>query len=114
MTEKRALIVGYDSEGHIGRHLAEAATASALQYRGISPAVAFDAPALQANMNWLLRGHRPTNLRSFGDRVVARAIDFGATHVVTTGIAPVDAPALEALRAAGIVSVNWLTDDPWN
>lgn len=114
MSEKRIVLVGYDAEGHVGRHLAEAATAMQLEHRIVSPAAAFDAPRITSKFNWIFRGHLPTRLREFSERVAERCRDVRATHLIATGIAPVDARALRAIRAAGTQTVNWLTDDPWN
>ncbi|HEY0809349.1 MAG TPA: glycosyltransferase [Longimicrobiales bacterium] len=113
-SETRIVFIAYDAEGHVGRHLTEAADKMRIQYRVMSPTLAFDAPWLVAKFNWHLRGHRPTRLDQFGKRAAELCSAIDATHLVATGIAPLSAPALRAIRASGVKCVNWLTDDPWN
>jgi hypothetical protein len=112
--DTRVVFIAYDAEGHVGRHLTEAAGKLRIPFRVISPTLAFQAPWLVSKLNWHLRGHRPTRLEQFGQRAVELCTSFQATHVVATGIAPLPAPAIRALRKAGMRIVNWLTDDPWN
>jgi spore maturation protein CgeB len=112
--ETRVLFVAYDAEGHVGQHLIEAATKLRVHHRVMSPASAFDASWLVSKINWHVRGHRPTKLEQFGERAVEVCRAIQATHLVATGIAPLPASAVRALRNAGLRVVNWLTDDPWN
>lgn len=112
--EIRVVFVAYDAEGHVGHHLIEAAAKMGIPFRVISPTLAFEAPWLLSRINWHLRGHRPTRLEQFGRRAVELTTSFNATHLVATGIAPLPAHAVRTLRTAGVRTVNWLTDDPWN
>jgi hypothetical protein len=113
-TEIRVVFVAYDAEGHVGKHLVEAAGKMGIAYRIMSPTLAFDAPWLVSKVNWHLRGHRPTNLEQFGKRAAELCTAFNATHLIATGIAPLSAAALRTIRNSGVHCVNWLTDDPWN
>jgi hypothetical protein len=45
---------------------------------------------------------------------VQTARTTGAACVLSTGIAPLDAAALQALGRLGLKRLNYLTDDPWN
>jgi hypothetical protein len=112
--ETRVVFVAYDADGHVGRHLTEAAEKLRIGFRVMSPTLAFDAPWLLSKFNWHLRGHRPTRLAQFSQRAIEVCTSFGATHVIATGIAPLSAGAIRTLRNAGLRVVNWLTDDPWN
>jgi hypothetical protein len=114
ITEPRLLIIGYDADGHVGRHLVEAAQKLRIQFRVMSPTLAFEASWLRSKANWHLRGHRPTWLEQFGERALEVCRALQATHVIATGVAPLSARALRALRSAGVRTANWLTDDPWN
>ncbi|HET9441297.1 MAG TPA: glycosyltransferase [Longimicrobiales bacterium] len=112
--ENRVVFIAYDAEGHVGSHLIEAAAKVRIPYRVMSPALAFDAPWLISKINWHVRGHRPTRLAQFGQRALELSTAFHATHVIATGIAPLPADIVRAMRRAGMRVVNWLTDDPWN
>ena len=114
MKAARLVLVGYDAEGHVGRHLSEAAQRMGITHRIVSPAAAFDGSRILAKLNWVARGRRPLRLREFSERVVERCRDLSATHMLATGIAPIDSEGLAALRALGVRTLNWLTDDPWN
>ncbi len=92
----------------------QAADKLRVPYRVMSPALAFDAPWLLSKVNWHLRGRRPSKLEEFGKRAAEVARSIQATHVIATGIAPLPAHMIRALRMAGMRVVNWLTDDPWN
>ncbi len=92
----------------------QAADKLRIPYRVMSPALAFDAPWLISKINWHLRGHLPSKLEQFGQRAIELCTSIKATHVIATGIAPLPAHAVRAMRNAGLRVVNWLTDDPWN
>ena len=109
----RLLIVGQSGEADVGAHFLAGA-------RQLGVVVQFlDANAAQARSRlvrallWRL-GRRPARLGAFSREVVRRAGEFEATHVLTTGFAPLSGAGLEELRLRGITSVNFLTDDPWN
>lgn len=111
---RRVVFIAYDADGHVGRHLIQAADKLRISYRVMSPTLAFDASWLVSKINWHLRGHLPSRLEQFGKRAVELCLSMKATHLIATGIAPMPAPALRTLRNAGVRVVNWLTDDPWN
>lgn len=113
LSKVRLSIVGIAEEAHVGAHLLAAA-------RHLGLGVQFqDANAAQASSRlvrallWRL-GRRPARLRAFSREAVRRACEFEATHLLTTGFAPVSGAGLEELRLRGITSLNFLTDDPWN
>jgi spore maturation protein CgeB len=114
VSETRIVFVAYDAEGHVGQHLIEAANKLRIPYRIMSPALAFDAPWLISKINWHVRGHRPSNLEAFGVRAIELCESFRASHLIATGIAPLNGAAVRALRTAGVRTINWLTDDPWS
>ena len=110
----RVVIVGYDVDGHVGHHLGEAANNLGIKSWIVSPAPAFDAPRIVAKINWMMRGHLPSKLNEFSARLVQRCLDLEATHLITTGISPVNNAALKQLRQNRVRCINWLTDDPWS
>src|SRR5207253_2362275 len=74
-------------------------------------AAAFRANPLHRLVSWHLLGHKPPHLSEFSRRVVQDARMINATHVVATGLAPIDAESLRQIEAKKII---YLTDDPWN
>jgi spore maturation protein CgeB len=59
-------------------------------------------------------GHRPARLAKFSEEVVRLCDKFRPRAILTTGCAPVNRKALEAIGRAGISRLNFSTDDPWN
>ncbi len=110
----RLLIVGHTGATHVGSHFRRAAEALGLGTVMCDAAEAYAGPAWRRRTDWWLRGHRPSRLDAFGQAVLETARRFGPALVLTTGLAPVGAPVLEALGAMGVVRANFLTDDPWN
>ena len=63
-------------------------------------------------MNWHLRQHRPSHLKSFS-RYVAVCREFQPDYLLVTGITPPDGDTLSD-SSLNIITMNYLTDDPWN
>lgn len=63
---------------------------------------------------WHVFGHRPPALKSFNRHLLDTCSAFRPDVVITTGIAPVTAVLLSALKKNGAVLINYQTDDPWN
>jgi hypothetical protein len=111
---ERLLIVGNPEPIHVGAHLLRAAHDLGLPAMLCDSRQAYDGLWPVRKWNWWLRGRRPSRLRAFSRQVVQAAEAFGPTAVLTTGQAPLDAAALEALGKRGVRRLNYLTDDPWN
>jgi hypothetical protein len=60
------------------------------------------------------RGHRPFHLHRFSRQVRAEAERFHPTVLLATGMAAIEAKDLSAIRAMGVKTCNFLTDDPFN
>ena len=114
MSRGGLLIVGYAGESHVGHHLADAAVSLGLPVRLIDATEAYQGPFWKRQAAWRLAGHRPARLRAFSAKVEAEAIAQRPDALITTGLAPVDLRALEAIGRAGVPRINFLTDDPWN
>jgi hypothetical protein len=112
--ERRLLLVGNPDPAHVGAHLAHAADGSGYRVRLADVREAYDAPAWRRRIDWWIRGRRPGRLRAFSREVVARCRESGSRWLLATGLAPVEAGALEALGKLGVRRVAYLTDDPWN
>ena len=111
---ERLLIVGNPEPIHVGAHLLSAARHLGLDVRLCDSAAAYRAAAWRRRFDWWLRGHRPSQLTTFGEQVVNAARDDAVRCVLSTGLAPLDARTLETLGGMGIRRLNFLTDDPWN
>lgn len=110
----RLLIIGNSRPTHVGHHFLRAAISLGWDVEIMDLNAAYEAPLWMRRVCWHLMGHRPVHLRAFSDAVVARCHDFKPDWVLVTGIAPVNAEALQRLRQAKFLVVNFLTDDPWN
>jgi len=113
-SERRLLLVGNPDPVHVGAHLANAAAGSGYSVRLVDVRRAYEASGWRRRVDWWLRGRRPSRLRAFSREVVDRCRESRPAWVLATGVAPVEASALEALGALGIQRVMYLTDDPWN
>ena len=50
----------------------------------------------------------------FSGLLIRTCTDFGATCLLSTGIAPIEETTLRRLGKLGVRRINFLTDDPWN
>ena len=114
MTPGPVLIVGNDGGTNVGASLVRAARTLGIPVELADARAAFDAPKAVARFNWWLRGRRPARLESFSASVVARWRVRQPAALIATGLAPLDARALEDARRRGMPTTVFLTDDPWN
>jgi spore maturation protein CgeB len=110
----RLILVGNPETVHVGCHLRNAAAQLGLEVHFCDVREAFAAPVWRNRFNWWLRGRRPTGLREFSEHVVRSCQQVKPRWVLCTGIAPVEAWALDQLGRLGAERLNYLTDDPWN
>jgi hypothetical protein len=108
------LIVGCPRPTHVGGHFQRAATALGLAAEICDTDEAYRGFWWRRQIDWRLRGHRPSRLSRFSRHVVETAARLRPAVVLATGLAPLEAAALEQLGAMGVTRVNFLTDDPWN
>lgn len=113
LSKVRLSIVGISGEAHVGAHFLAAARQLGVEVQFLDANVAQGRSRLVRALLWRL-GRRPARLGAFSREVVWRASEFEATHVLTTGFAPLSGAGLEELRLRAITSLNFLTDDPWN
>ncbi len=113
-SSKRLVIVGMGGPTDVGRHLLVAARAMGIETTSIDFEAAFEGPWWQTKANWWMRGHRPTHLRRFTERVVDACREVEPTWVIATGLAPLADSGLESMGHLGVRRLNYLTDDPWN
>jgi spore maturation protein CgeB len=110
----RLLIAGYPDEIHVGRHFLSAARALHVDAEISNIRGAQEAPWLVRKINWFLRGHRAGAMGSYCEGLIAQCRTFRPDVMLCTGICPLDRKTLLAIRELGIVSANFLTDDPFN
>jgi len=108
------LLVGHLEPGHVGAHLAQASQAVGLRVHACDAQEAFAGPRWQRQLAWRLGGHRPVRLAVFGHRIIQAAHADRPRWLLATGLAPLSRTVLETLRASGVQTLNYLTDDPWN
>jgi spore maturation protein CgeB len=107
-------IVGVPAETHVGAHFRRAAASLGTRVAFADARLAFDGPRWRRQFNWWVRGRRPSRLTEFNHALRRTLRDAAPRALLATGIAPVSAATLAEARARGIVTMNFLTDDPWN
>src|ERR671923_117775 len=111
---KKILLAGNPGAVHVGAHLRKAAEIAGLCVMFSDRRRAFAGPAWWMKFNWWLRGHRPPRLRAFSQEVVQACREFQPLWMLSTGLAPLEASALQAIGQLGVQRLNYLTDDPLN
>ena len=107
------LIVGNPGEEHVGSHLRRAAAELGIPAEFADMSRAAGGPILR-RLSWRLLGHRPGRLNRFSAEIVEMCASARPEVLLTTGISPVSAAALEKIGSMRIRRVNLLTDDPFN
>jgi len=110
----KLLLVGNADATHIGANLLHAAQTLGLQIQFLDIKDAFAGNKWIAKLNWWFRGHRPPCLKRFSSEVVRSCQEFKPNRLLTVGMAPVEAEALQEIGKLGVLRLNYLTDDPWN
>ena len=110
----RLLIVVNRGGTNVGECFERAALTAGHEVRLIEARLAMAAPSWLRRLNWHLCGHRPTRLNRFSVEVLSVCCDWKPNVILATGLAPLNHYMLTRVRAAGVVTVNYLTDDPWN
>jgi hypothetical protein len=110
----RLVLAGNPEEIHIGAHFYNAARDLGIDVRLLDVRRAFAGPKWLNQANWWLRGHYPTSLTGFSDEVAACCRECSPAWLLSVGIAPIRAEALDEIGGCGVKRLNFLTDDPWN
>lgn len=111
---KLVAIVGQRGITHVGESFERGATDMGLPTIFFDIAEASRAPRWLRALSWRLRERLPPRVAAFEEQVVESVRATRPALVLVTGIAPLRRPALDALRATGAITANFLTDDPWN
>jgi hypothetical protein len=110
----RILIVGATGSSHIGSSLLRAGEKLKIEARLCDVNEAWRHGKLLQTLLWRFGGRRPMWLERFSRGLVQTCADFRPDILVSTGIAPVTAQALEVCRGMNVVCANYSTDDPFN
>jgi spore maturation protein CgeB len=110
----KLLIAGNLGGTNIGDSFHDAARRIGISTRIVENRIAFEAPTIVRHLTWRLLGRRPPALRRFNVRLRDAIEEFCPDILLATGVAPVTEGSLRLARSRGIVSINYLTDDPWN
>lgn len=110
----RLLIIGNPDPTHVGAHFLNAARSLGVEASILNSEAAFEGPPILKSLCWKLLGHRPQRLSVFSKKVTAECEARRPDLVLVTGISPPDALALKRINDMGIVTANFLTDDPMN
>jgi len=110
----RLLLLGNGDIRHVGHHFQRAAEILKIEacFRDTKPAYAGN--LIIRKFQWSLRGHRPAQLRRYSKDIVHSCLNDRVNLLLSTGIAPLNAEALQKVGELGVIRANFLTDDPWN
>ena len=114
MNIRRLVLVANPSPEHVGFHLLAAARELDLETELLDVRSAWSRSRWLNRLSHRLLRHRPARLAAFSRQVARVCQSFRPHALLVTGIAAPDARRLAAARRQGIVTVNFLTDDPWN
>lgn len=107
------VIAGASGLEHIGRHLSSAADQLGISHRFVDVSDAYRGSFVTRKVQWHLCGRRPARLLPFSNKVL-NACRSDARYLITIGLAPLTSRCINKLSRSGIITINFLTDDPWN
>jgi hypothetical protein len=110
----RLLLVANPSEVHVGAHFYAAARRLNIPVSLVDSSKALSGNRWVNSFCYHLRGHRPFHLHRVSRQVRAEAERFQPTVLLATGMAAIEAKDLSAIRAMGVHTCNFLTDNPFN
>lgn len=110
----RIMVVGGALETNVARSLHEAASTLGITSELVDTLPAFAGPKLLRSLNWRFNDRRPVRLDAFSNFVVERCRETRPEILLSTGIAPLTASALQQLSDLKVTLANFQTDDPWN
>jgi hypothetical protein len=114
LTTGRLLIVGNPEPVHVGAHFWSAACKRGLKVEFCDVRAAYRGSRLRQKWNWWFCDRRPLRQRQFSKQLLDVCRRFQPTHLLVTGLAPVEKSVLVEIGRQGAVRINFLTDDPWN
>lgn len=110
----KILVVANPGEIHVGAHLIRAAKDLGNELKVLDISQAMRGAWFFSKISWHLCGHTPVRLKVFSDSVMTECRNFMPKWMIATGFSSVDARTLKAVNRMGVITINFLTDDPWN
>src|SRR5262249_52160356 len=107
-------IVGNGEPGHVGHHLNKTGRNLGFAVSLLDGVSTFGAPWFSEKWSWWIRGRRPAQLEAFAERLLDQLQQEHPQILIATGIAPLSEEAVGKIHDMGIITMNYLTDDPWN
>lgn len=108
------LLIGGKGGTNVGESLSTAASQLGHSHQFLDHNQAYQAPCWLRKLNWYFCERKPTRLFEFSQKVLALCARSPPRYLITTGLSPVSAEALDAIGSLGVKRMNFLTDDPWN
>lgn len=108
------LIVGNRGGANVGGSFERAGQRLGLRVHLLEMKAAMKGPGPLPRIYWRLCDRRPWRLQEFSEDVAAWCEAQRPKFLLATGTVPLLAASLRRIRTAGTVTVNFLTDDPWN
>jgi spore maturation protein CgeB len=108
----RLLIVGHPGQVHVGHHFECAAQSLGIDVRILDFRTAYGKGLIQ-RIAWRF-DRTPCYRKKFEQSFAANVAEFKPDLVFVTGLMPLRAASIAAVKKSGIPVVNFLTDDPWN
>lgn len=112
---RRLMIIGGTHPTAVGNSLRRAALARGdMEVDFVDYGEAFRAPRLVRALFWRLLEKRPPRMQRFNRDVRARARQSKPDALLCAGNMMLTQATLRELKAGGVKTAAWLTDDPWN
>jgi len=108
------LIVGNRGGTNVAESFARSAAPLRLPYTFADAREAQSSFRLVNAFCWRLLDRRSARMRSFGVNLIKAAKREQPAYLLTTGLCPVSADVLHAMRKLGVCCLHYSTDDPWN
>lgn len=112
--QSRLLVVGDVNGTHLAGSFSRAAQALQIPLAVQEIKIAQSKHRLINSLFWRLNDKKPARGRVFSEALLSQVDVHQATMVLTTGMAPVLPELLQKLRARGVRTLHYATDDPWN
>lgn len=110
----RLMILGGAGGTHVGDSLRRAAVRLGYSVQLVNVSNAFAASRIRQWFYWHLLDRMPADMPSFEKHVLASVFEWKPHVLLTTGIAPLGANALQKIATSETICINFSTDDPWN
>lgn len=110
----KCLIIGNDAESHIGGYFKSSASQLGLDYVFLNVNEGYSESAWINRIFWRFFGKRPVFLNCFSKKVLEIVSKEKINFVLVVGIAPLNEEVLKELEKRKVITVNYLTDDPFN